>query len=147
MIIPTNQYLDFNGRKVCFHKIGLKTENLWMMWATRQLPNPIEAIKHLQGLPADVAKELATQAYKDYKRGWAIDDPEIEHLKRTPQGAFHSIRCLIQLGEKIDEQAATDLLEQITEQLPFSDVLKVAAKCAGELPDFFDQAPATNQAS
>lgn len=147
MIPPTDQYFDYNGRKIRFHKIGLKSENLFMMWATKRLPNPIEAIKFMQGLPPEVAKELATQAYKDYKRGWAIDDPEIERLKRTPQGAFHSIRCLIQLGENISEEAATDLLEEITQTVPMSELVAVAMKCAGELPDFFAQPPATNQAN
>lgn len=144
MIIPSNQTLCHKGQEIKFHKVGLKTENQWMMWATKKLPNPLSAIKNLEGLPPDVAKEIAVMAYKDFKKGWSVDDPEIEHLKKTPEGVYHHIRVLIQLGNDWTEDKACETLDTLLDEVPLEKILETCAKCVGEIPSFLSQPQTEN---
>lgn len=146
-MIPTDQIYDFKDRKIKLHKVSLGTENLWMLWASKRLPNPLEALRFLKDLPSDVAKEVSTQAYRDFKRGWSIDDEEITSLKKTPEGLYHHLRVLIQAGEKITEEQACDLLDEIIAVDGHDQIVKTALACAGLTPDFFDQETPENQAS
>lgn len=147
MIIPANQTLTHNGQEIKFHRVGLKTENLWMVWATKKLPNPLTAIKSLEGLPPEIAKEIAVMAYKDFKRGWSVDDPEITALKMTPEGVMKHLCVLIQAGNDYTEERAEQVLEMLIAEVGVDKVMEVASKCVGEIPSFLSQGVTTNPPS
>lgn len=136
MRIAETQTLTHKGQEIKFHKVGLKTENAWMAWASKKLPNPLDAIKSLEGLPPDLAREIAVMAYRDFKRGWSVDDPEITALKKTPEGVMQQFKILIQLGNNWSEEKASETLEMLLDEIGIQKVMEISQKCVGEIPSF-----------
>lgn len=80
--------VTLGGRELTLHPLTVGDLGDLQAWVHTQLPDPIKVAKELaEGLPAEVAKELALNAYEDVRSGARrLGSPEAVQLLNTLQG-------------------------------------------------------------
>ncbi len=140
MRLAEDQKFTVADKQYILTRTTLDVKRKLMEWVNSVLPNPLAIVAaQLAVLPADIATALAKEAYADAKKGRSFDDPDVQTVLQSEEGATKWLA--LQLTEKnaLTEAEAFDLWEAAVKENGFDAMINLLLKSRGVDPKLMQE--------